>query len=719
MALQDILAELAVNLRLDTAAFSTGVDKATQKTSQLERRLDQFKEKAGGIGKVFAGMGGGLAAGFATGFGIEQLVHVTEAAIDYAGALAHTAQQLGVTTKDLQVFRFAAEQTGVGQEKLEVGLKKLSVAMGQAELGSTGQIKAFKAVGISIGDIRAAAGDGGVIFRKLADGLEKVTDRSQRAAVEAAIFGAKAGPQLDTLLTEGSKGLDEFARSAERLGIVLSDAQIAKMQDAKEKFEALKNVLSARIASAVADNVDSILSLANAIGRLVSTIPESISGLRRLWAEFKAGAPFLAMGPGGLALYAQAADNADQRFDADQRASAFRARLASSLEGKTKPAGDGVNLPQFLTPKGPKTKDPTAELLERLNRQKEIADRELKAQEDVLRAQQDLSDDYTERATIGVQILDLERKSYAQQLKFEVEENRISKGKKGITQAEADILLGLYDQKDALQRQNLTKQEELEREKEFNANQAEFYSLQQDRLKSEDSLAETAAERRRVELEILDLAYKEKKERLERVIRESKDPTEVDLAQRDLAAMPGQYQLDRKNTVKSTRGPLEDYLATLPTTAAKANEALQRVEVEGLQGLEDGLVAVITGTKSVAAAFKDMAKQIIGDLVRIGIERAIIAPLANAMFGPAPPVAGARAGGGPVLGGASYLVGERGPEIFTPSHSGRIISNRDSSAMLGGGRAVIQNWNVYANDADSFRRSEGQILRRQRRSLRS
>ena len=36
---------------------------------------------------------------------------------------------------------------------------------------------------------------------------------------------------------------------------------------------------------------------------------------------------------------------------------------------------------------------------------------------------------------------------------------------------------------------------------------------------------------------------------------------------------------------------------------------------------------------------------------------------------------GARASGGSVSGGSSYLVGERGPEIFTPSGSGMITAN--------------------------------------------
>jgi hypothetical protein len=40
-------------------------------------------------------------------------------------------------------------------------------------------------------------------------------------------------------------------------------------------------------------------------------------------------------------------------------------------------------------------------------------------------------------------------------------------------------------------------------------------------------------------------------------------------------------------------------------------------------------------------------------------------------------LAGARRRGGPVSGGESYLVGEEGPEIFTPRRSGTIIPNRE------------------------------------------
>jgi lambda family phage tail tape measure protein len=56
---------------------------------------------------------------------------------------------------------------------------------------------------------------------------------------------------------------------------------------------------------------------------------------------------------------------------------------------------------------------------------------------------------------------------------------------------------------------------------------------------------------------------------------------------------------------------------------------------------------------------------------------------------------GARANGGPVMGGKSYLVGERGPELFSPGASGMISPN----GSFGGTNVT---YNINAVDASSF-----------------
>jgi hypothetical protein len=65
---------------------------------------------------------------------------------------------------------------------------------------------------------------------------------------------------------------------------------------------------------------------------------------------------------------------------------------------------------------------------------------------------------------------------------------------------------------------------------------------------------------------------------------------------------------------------------------------------------------------------------------------------------------GARASGGPVAGGSSYLVGERGPELFTPGTSGNITPNN----ALGGGGITV---NVNGGDPNSIVRALQQYVR--------
>jgi hypothetical protein len=95
--------------------------------------------------------------------------------------------------------------------------------------------------------------------------------------------------------------------------------------------------------------------------------------------------------------------------------------------------------------------------------------------------------------------------------------------------------------------------------------------------------------------------------------------------------------------------------------------------------------AIMTGMK-----FKDVVRSIIQDMIRLAIQKTIVNSLTagfgsffGSMFG------GGRALGGPVKAGTSYLVGERGPEVFTPMQSGNITPNGG-----GGGNSVVVNVNV-------------------------
>ena len=54
-------------------------------------------------------------------------------------------------------------------------------------------------------------------------------------------------------------------------------------------------------------------------------------------------------------------------------------------------------------------------------------------------------------------------------------------------------------------------------------------------------------------------------------------------------------------------------------------------------------------------------------------------------------ISGNRANGGPVTGGETYLVGERGPEIFTPSKDGVVSTNKDTKS---GDTTISNNFKI-------------------------
>lgn len=224
-------------------------------------------------------------------------------------------------------------------------------------------------------------------------------------------------------------------------------------------------------------------------------------------------------------------------------------------------------------------------------------------------------------------------------------------------------------------------------------------------LHARGQLARTAMERRDIELRLLALQHQEEILAIEKQrIQGGLNAAQLAQLNRQEAASNARYALGQENVMRQTAGPLEAFMNAIPRTAAQMNEALQNVASQGLQSIADGLTAVITGAQSMGKAFKQIANQIISDLLRIALQRAIIGPLAGLLGGLIPggsggggfnfgsflsknltfDFGGARAAGGPVLPGRTYLIGEKGPELLHMGGAGHVVANDN----IGGGGEV-------------------------------
>ena len=172
----------------------------------------------------------------------------------------------------------------------------------------------------------------------------------------------------------------------------------------------------------------------------------------------------------------------------------------------------------------------------------------------------------------------------------------------------------------------------------------------------------------------------------------------------------GQSTETNSEKTKTYRKQLMD----LAEAAKDVQKNMESAAVRGIKSLEDALVDVTMGTASAKDAFKSMARSIISDLIRINIQKNITAPLAAGMAGGGSGLVsgigsfigglfgfgGGKAVGGAVRGGQSYMVGERGAEMFVPNQSGSIVPN---NKLGGGGVTVNQTINLSAGVSQTVR----------------
>jgi lambda family phage tail tape measure protein len=556
--------------------------------------------------------------------------------------------------------------------------------MGKAQVGSQAQIKAFNAIGISVSELKGK--NTGEVFEKIADGLKNVTDRSQRAAIEVALFG-KTGAQLDSLLSGGTARLNALGQAAQQLGVVLSDEQIQNAEVTAHKLEALKTVLEANIASTVTANANSILSLAEALSTLTNQILHFFSSNPQLALAIVGGLAGSRFGVAGAVagvaagayfgekVAEKAADaNMDLRFRIkklqDARDAVNSARANPGASGRAMPGVGvdltgpseadalkefkrqkalldrataaalapkpgplpGLDLPKFLAPDAPKPKkgpaDRSDELLAQMD--KEI----LQANQNILQAKQALAGSAEEHLQISVQLVALEKTIKEKAIDEEIAKARRENAEHKITDAalkeaetKAAILKAAAETEAQVKLRAIVEEQLTQHEHDLAALSQQQLKFRLDALHTADSLATTAADHRRIQLAILDAEQEQLRQQLEQnkldLIRNHGTKEQIDLIQKQIDNLPNQRAQQAAVIDRNTQGPLEAWKQQVPHDAATINEALQSIDVKALDGLTDAIVGVIAGTESMKEAFHNLALSVLQDILQMTIKMLI------------------------------------------------------------------------------------------------
>ena len=718
-----------LQLKAEVDQYQANLTKAQRHTDDKLDAIEKRGAKMGeGLRKGFD-LAKGAAIAFAGALVMDKLGQAISQGLEYASSLGEVSQQLGVTTKDLQFYRFAATQVGLSQEEMDQGLQKLTKSLGEAAQGNKKALDTFAALGVSVRDTNGNVRTAGEILPDLADGFARLGSDAERSAVATDLF-SRAGYKMLPFLSGGSSGVKELAAAYDKLGIALSEEQIRKADDAADTLAKFKVVMEAKIAGAVSDNIDSVMALANALVYLI----DKTGGAIRAWQNWRK----------------EQANRLDQNvidgwFTSDKDKAAARARIdARNSTSRVVMSGGGGSSPKpgskptgFAAPLNLKTIDPWAgasfgagklsptqklggnggdlfagalggkPLLDIGQATAAVAklagDLERMAV-DLALAEADLTGNIRQRAEAEKRRIDYDAAQEVERINASDTLTQAEKDKAAAMQGQiATARKALVDNRAA---EDIARQQTEARE--------ESLRFELDALEAERDAATHLGERNAIEQRILELQQQEEAARLEAAIAAG----QIADASTARAQLSRKQSAERTGLAKGQQGPGAAYLDSLRMDAAELNAAYEDVAASGLRSLNDGLTEAIMGSKSLGDVFKNVANQIIADLIRIAVQQAIVKPIAEALFGGGGGGGGfslgsaissisglfGRAGGGYVQGGQMYRVNEAASagrvEAFVPQGSGTIIPlGQMNGAVGGGGGSVVQHFHLDARGA--------------------
>lgn len=232
---------LNVDLILNSASFAEGAAKAKAAMSAFEKSVKPVVREFNKFGKGMEKAGESLsknltlpilAAGAAIGVAVSKMA-------SYGSEINDMSVRTGFSRESLQELKFAADQTGVSMESIEVSTRRLTKSMGEAAAGQGSSAKLFEQLGISIKNADGTLRPANEVFNETIGALGRIPDETTRNVVAMDLLGKSAG-DLTPLMEAGETGLSDFAKEARDAGLVMSEEAIIAADAFGDKMDKLK-----------------------------------------------------------------------------------------------------------------------------------------------------------------------------------------------------------------------------------------------------------------------------------------------------------------------------------------------------------------------------------------------------------------------------------------------------------------------------------------------
>lgn len=192
------------------------------------------------------------------------------------------AKVTGISTQELQAFKYAEDLIDVSTETMAGAMAKLTRNMASAKNGSKEQVQAFKELGVSFTDNTGHLRDSNDVFYDVINALSKIPNEAERDALAMKLFG-KSAQELNPLILGGTEDLKKYTQQAKEFGIVLDQETLDKANAFNDKIDTMKGLINgigsifgAKVAEALLPHMDSIVNFIGDIAKAISNLDPTI-----------------------------------------------------------------------------------------------------------------------------------------------------------------------------------------------------------------------------------------------------------------------------------------------------------------------------------------------------------------------------------------------------------------------------------------------------------
>lgn len=235
------LGQLTVDLIAKTGGFTQGMTAAERQSAKTAAKIKrQQQQLARELDSIFRGIGLAAAAAFAAvGISVKK-------STDDMLKLGIAAKQVAMPVDEFSALVAVAKNADVSMESLSTALRAMAKNLALAKQGSAQAANAFKALGLDPNKLK----DSKTAFLAIADALSKYRDDVNKTAIEQQIF-SRSGAELNGLLDLGEAGIKRLMERQRELGNVVTpaaeqatadyDAVVKRLND---RFTGLRNTLA-------------------------------------------------------------------------------------------------------------------------------------------------------------------------------------------------------------------------------------------------------------------------------------------------------------------------------------------------------------------------------------------------------------------------------------------------------------------------------------------